>query len=148
MPTSFDEVIDIALIAVDDYKLSKLYELNKDNFRTFCDGLLVRATPEFTRAAKPITINLPNRQFNRTLTFLEISILADYWVIQWWTRELQNSRQFQLKLKTSSSFNQNSEASNLKEKGAHLDVLIENVEQKITEYQLTQISNAPYGEDT
>lgn len=138
--TPFDEVIDLALTAVDDYKLSKLYELNKDNFQTFCDGLLRRAIPNFTRCYKSLDYNVLNRMFYFTLDEMEKSILADYWVIEWWTRELQNSRQFQLKLKTSSAFNQNSEAQNLKEKASYLDRLMENVEQKITNYQIRHLS--------
>ena len=141
MATSFDEIIDLGIVTVDDYKLVKLWQQNEDGFKQFCDGFLIRAIPNFFRCNNNLSYNSIDRQFNDTLTSAEISILADLWAIEWFTRETQNSAQFQLKLKNSGSFNFHSEAQNLKEKSVYLDKLREKVSQKITDYQLEDLSN-------
>ena len=84
---------------------------------------------------------MANREFTSDLTNVEISILADLWVIEWLTREVQNSAQIQLKLKVAGSFQFNSEAQNLKEKSLYLDKLREKVRQKLTDYQLSYITS-------
>ncbi len=140
MPTSFDTVIDLALITVNDYKLMKLYNRDAEGFQKWCDGFLISAVPNFVQCQKDLTYDLTTREFNADLSNMEISILADYWVIKWLEREVQNSAQIQLKLKTSGSFQFNSEAQNLKEKSTYLDKLREKVRQKTTEYQLNDLS--------
>lgn len=139
--TSFDTIIDMGLMNIEDYKLHKLYNLGEDNFRTYCDGFLIRAVPNFFRCRQSLEYDATERVFNNELTPLEISILADFWAIEWMTKEVQNSAQFQLKLKVNNAFVFNSEAQNLKEKTSWLDRLRERVYQKITEYELTDLSD-------
>lgn len=141
MATSFDEVIDHALLVVDDYKLAKLWENNATGFKTYCDGFLISAIPNFIRCGASLEYDEANREFASTLTNLEISILADYWAIAWFSRETQNSAQIANKLQTSGSFKSHSASQNLKEKSAYLDKLREKVSQKVTEYQLLNIDN-------
>lgn len=43
--TSFDEIIDIALVKVDDYKIMKAYNQSQDVFKQYCDGFLINAIP-------------------------------------------------------------------------------------------------------
>ena len=52
MATSFDIVEDRALMLVDDYKLTKLYNKSEDNFKKWCDGFLINAIPNFIRCNK------------------------------------------------------------------------------------------------
>lgn len=139
MPTSFDEVIDLALIIVQDYKLDKLFNLSEKDFNTYCDGFLISAIPNFFHCRQDLSYNLEERTFLVELTELEKSILADFWVISWWKKELQDSTQIQAKLQVSSSFTSHSAAQNLKEKAVYLDGLREKVSQKITDYQLQDI---------
>lgn len=141
MPTSFDEIIDIALVTVRDYKLDKLFNQSEQNFITYCDGFLVSAIPNFTQCQQSLSYNLENREFEVTLTELEKRILSDLWVIAWWEKELQDASQIQAKLQVSSSFTSHSAAQNLKEKATYLDGLREKVRQKITDYQLQNILN-------
>ena len=39
--TSFDDIIDLALIIVNDYRLSKLFLQDENSFKTYCDGFLI-----------------------------------------------------------------------------------------------------------
>lgn len=139
--TSFDIIEDLALVGVDDYKLLKLYNQSEEGFKNWCDSFLIKAIPNFYQCKQNLDYDLTNREFLSDLTNLEISILADLWVIEWMLREVQNSAQIQNKLQTSGGFKNHSSAQNLKEKSSYLDGMREKVRQKITEYQLQDISD-------
>ena len=121
--TSFDEIIDIALVKVDDYKIMKVYNQSQDVFKQYCDGFLINAIPNFF-------------QCKQSLDY----ILADFWVIEWFNREIQNSTKINALLQTSGSFKTHAASQNLKEKGAYIDTLREKVYQKITDYLLQDIN--------
>lgn len=141
MPTSFDEIIDLALTLIDDYKLRKLYNQSEAKFLMFCDSLLLAAIPNFFRCNQSLDYNTATRQFNNQLTSLEISILADLWILEWFKKETQDSRKINALLQSSGSFKSHSAAQNLKEKTTYLDGLREKVSQKMTNYQLQNIDN-------
>lgn len=138
--TPFDEVIDLALVTVDDYKLVKLYNQSEEAFKKWCDGFLISAIPNFFRCRQSLEYDATTREFVSDLTATEISILADLWIIEWFNRETQRSDAIQALLQ-SGSFKTHSAAQNLKEKGLYLDALYERVNQKITDYQLQDIEN-------
>ncbi len=141
MPTSFDEIIDLALTLIDDYKLRKLYDQSEAKFLMFCDSLLLAAVPNFFRCNQSLDYDTVTRQFNNQLTSLEISILADLWILEWFKKETQDSRKINALLQSSGSFKSHSAAQNLKEKTTYLDGLREKVSQKMTNYQLQNIDN-------
>lgn len=141
MPTSFDEIIDLALTLIDDYKLRKLYDISQEQFTTVCDSYLIAAIPNFTRCNQSLEYDASVRQFINTLTQTEISILADLWVLEWFAKETQDSRKINALLQSSGSFKTHSAAQNLKEKMNYLNGLREKVEQKMTSYQLQNIDN-------
>ena len=141
MPTSFDEIIDLALTLIDDYKLVKLYNQSQTKFLAYCDTLLIAAIPNFFRCNQSLDYTADTRQFNNQLTSSEISILADLWVVEWFKKETQDSKKINALLQSSGSFKSHSAAQNLKEKSSYLDELREKVEQKMTNYQLQNIDN-------
>lgn len=141
MSTSFDKIIDLALVTVDDYKLVKLYNQSQEGFQKWCDGFLLSAIPNFFQCKQSLDYDIENRQFVSDLTNIEISILSDFWIIEWFNRETQNSAKINALLQTSGSFKTHSASQNLKEKNNYLDGLREKVYQKITDYQLQDISN-------
>lgn len=140
MGTNFDTIEDLALVVVSDYKLVKLYEQSEEDFKSYCDSFLISAVPNFTQCQQDLSYDITNRNFVSDLTSLEISILADFWAISWLTKEIQDATQINLKLSTSGGFETHSEAQNLKEKSSWLDRLRERVYQKITDYQLLDVS--------
>lgn len=141
MPTSFDEIIDLALTLIDDYKLVKLYNQSQTKFLAYCDSLLIAAIPNFFRCNQSLDYTADTRQFNNQLTSVEISILADLWVVEWFKKETQDSKKINALLQSSGSFKSHSAAQNLKEKSTYLDELREKVEQKMTNYQLQNIDH-------
>lgn len=139
--TSFDTVIDRALVIVNDYKLAKLYEKSVNDFKTYCDGHLMTAVSKFYQCRQSLTYNSTARTFDVDLTDLEITILSSFWVIGWWEQQLNNASQIELKLKTSSSFTFNSEAQNMKEKKLIIDRLYEEVKRLINDYEIIGLTS-------
>lgn len=139
--TSFDQIETLALSIVEDYKLSKLFENNYDNFQKFCDGLLFNALPQFTECRQDLTYNAETREFGVDLTNLEIYILSRYWVIAWWERENNNAAQIALKLGIKNQYSYNSESQNFKEKQNVIDKLREEVDRATQEYLLLDLDS-------
>ena len=150
MPTPFDEVIDLALIIVDDYKLNKLYNLDRERFNEVCDGFLVKAIPNFTvcRQSLDYTLDYSSnpqvREFVNTLSMFEKDILADYWALEWFKGETQVASRINAALQNSGSFKSHSEAMNLKAKESYLDGLRVKASQKCTDYLLMDLSFMNY----
>ena len=132
--TSFDIVETRALAVIEDYKLKKLFDSSIDGFEKYCDGLLMVAIPQFYECLKSLRYDEVARTFSEDLDEQEISILANFFVITWWQRENNNAAQIALKLKTSQSFQFNSEAQNFKEKQNVIDKLREENARQINAY--------------
>ena len=144
MATSFDQVINLALTTVDSYKLLKLYNVSQDDFQTVCDGFLISAIPNFFKCRQSLEYDLEQRVFSADLTQTEISILADFWAMEWLDRLIQDDRQIQNKMQVSSAFTTHSAAQNLKEKLGLSNTLREKVYQKIMDYELQDIDNLEF----
>lgn len=136
MPTPFDSVEDLALIAIRDYKIDKLYNHSIEQFQQYLDGFLLTAIPNFRNCRQSLDYDIEQRQFNADLSSMEQSILADLWVIEWFNKETNDATQIQNKLQVASAFTSHSASQNLKEKSTYLDKLREGVDLKITQYQL------------
>lgn len=144
MPTPFDTIIDLALTLIDDYALMNLYNQNQQKFFTVCDSYLIAAVPNFTRCKQSLSYDATLRQFDNELTDLEISILADYWILAWFKKQTQDSKKFNALLQSSGSFKSHSAAQNLKEKNTYLNGLREKVSQKVTDYQAQDIESLSF----
>lgn len=141
MATSFDTIEDMGMVIVNDYKLGKIYNQDQSAFQTYVDGFLISAIPNFTGCQQSLEYDISAREFTEDLTAMEISILADFWVLAWWEREKNNAAQLQNRLQTSNSFRGHSEAENLKEKRQNVESIRERVYQKQTDYQLLGIDD-------
>lgn len=135
MATTFDEIIDMALTSIQDYKLDALANdaNNQSAFQTITEGFLLRGLPEFNTCRQSLAYDASSRTFVSTFTAMEISILADLWVEKWLEWKVNNITQFELKM-TTSDFKHFSEAENLKQKSDWLDRIRERVKQKMTDY--------------
>lgn len=133
--TSFDDVIDLALVTVNDYRLSKLATQGIVEFNTYVDGLLISAIPFFPECKQDLSYNLDERTFDSDLTNLEKSILANLWIIQWYARDNQTYALYRQHLQAASSFKNHSESQNLKENSIYLDKLREELDRQKVAYQ-------------
>lgn len=145
MATSFDTIIDMAMITIQDYKLDKLYAVNSTNFETITSAFLLKGLPEFTNCKSSLAYDLPNKTFTADLTPLEISILADLWVYEWFAWHVQNVTQFENKM-TPSDFKHFSESANLKEKSEYLDRAREKFKQKMVDYDFATLDWSTFGQ--
>lgn len=137
MATSFDTIIDRALIVVDDYKLLKLINQSRDDFNSWCDGFLVSAVPNFINCRQKLDYDLDKREFEADLTNMEISILADLWVLAWYERETNVATGINTLLQTNNSFKTHSASQNLKEKDSRISSLYTKLHQKMeNDYEL------------
>ena len=132
--TSFDTIETRALAVIEDYTLKNLFDSSIDRFEKYCDGLLMVAIPQFYECLKSLRYDEAARTFSEDLDEQEVSILANFFVITWWQRENNNAAQIALKLKTSQSFQFNSEAQNFKEKQNVIDKLREENARQINAY--------------
>ena len=144
MGTPFNSIEDRGLITVRDYKIDKLYqkyltsqsENDLDKFYKYLDGFLISAVSNFTRCQQSLEYDTTTREFVADLTDLEQSILADMWVIAWWEKERNDVTQISNVLQVSSAFSTFSPAQNMKEKSSIIAMLQEDVDRKMTQYQL------------
>lgn len=148
MGTTFDYIIeDHCLVMADDYKIKTLWDKTHaespatpewpiEKWNGYVDGFLKIAINRF----KPYCDNLDyeNREFVSELSEMEIQMLTLYWIIAWAKREVNNSSQIQLKLKTSSGFAFSSEGSTLKAKQQWLDIMEEEANRILTQYELSE----------
>lgn len=139
--TSFDEIIDLALVTVNDYRLSKLAEQGEENFNTYVDGFLISSIPYFPECRQSLDFDAEQRQFESDLTSLEKSILANLWIIQWYARDNQTYALYRQHLQSASSFKNYSESQNLKENSIYLDKLREELDRQKISYQLQEFFN-------
>ena len=140
--TSFDDVIDLALIEINDYRLTKLYEnQTSENFNNYVDGFLITAIPLFTKCRQSLEYNLDERTFLNDLTTSEQSILAKLWILQWYRKDNQTYALYRQHLQNSGSFKNHSESQNLKENSIYADKLKEEIDRLIVAYQLEDISD-------
>lgn len=139
--TSFDEIIDLALVTVNDYRLSKLAKQGEENFNTYVDGFLISSIPYFPECRQSLDFDAEQRQFESDLTSLEKSILANLWIIQWYARDNQTYALYRQHLQSASSFKNHSESQNLKENSAYLDKLREELDRQKISYQLQEFFN-------
>ena len=139
--TSFDEIIDLALVTVNDYRLSKLAEQGEENFNTYVDGFFFFFFPYFPECRQSLDFDEEQRQFESDLTNLEKSILANLWIIQWYARDNQTYALYRQHLQSASSFKNHSESQNLKENSIYLDKLREELDRQKISYQLQEFFN-------
>ena len=139
--TSFDDVIDLALVEINDYRLNKLYEKGEEeDFNTFVDGILITAIPLFKNCKKVLSYNIEERTFTLELSSLEITILAKLWVLQWYRKDNQTYALYRQHLQNSGSFKNHSESQNLKENSIYADKLAEDIDRLMVAYQLEDVS--------
>jgi len=140
--TSFDDVIDLALVEINDYRLTKLYEnQTSEDFNNYVDGFLITAIPLFTKCRQSLEYNLDERTFLNDLTISEQSILAKLWVLQWYRKDNQTYALYRQHLQNSGSFKNHSESQNLKENSTYADKLKEEIDRLTVAYQLENISD-------
>lgn len=135
MPTPYDDIIDLALISIRDYKLDKLYTLNAEAFREVLIGFLTKSIPNFDNCLVDLT-ETDEEGFVSDLTIYEKDILADWTVIHWLDKEIGDVRQITGMMQNKNEAHRYSEANLMKEKLNMRAAKYEEVDRKQTKYGL------------
>jgi hypothetical protein len=144
MATSFDSVIDMALVIIRDYKLDALYESDLTTFKSILEGYMLKGLPKFEPSCmQPLTYNSDSKTFDSDLTNVEIDIISDLTVMMWYTDQLNDVLEFREPLRDV-DFNRFATGQNLKPRQAYLEELRRKVKQDMTNYQFQYLTNLPY----
>ena len=152
--TTFYNVIDRATYLWSDYRLDNLYKRDESAYYGYMEGFLLNSIDMFSGCltdlsytettiteddGEIITINV----FDNTLSSKEVYILALGIAISWMEKNLRDIEQMNLHLATR-EFKSYSESANLKTKQETLNRMMEDYDNKITEYQLMNLTKLSY----
>ena len=144
MATSFDSIIDMALIIIRDYKLDALYQEDAESFKLVLQGYMLKGLPKFIPSCvDSLSYNLQNRTFDRELEDVEIDIISDWTVIMWYTDQINDVLEFKEPL-SDVDFKRLATGQNLKPRQNYLAELRRKVKQDATNYQFMHINQLPY----
>lgn len=135
MATPYDDIIDLALVSIRDYKLDKLYKIDENSFREVLIGFLTRAIPNFDNCLVDLSKQDENG-FVEDLTIYEKDILADWTVIKWLDKEINDVRQITGMMQNKNEAHRYSEANLIKEKLNMRTAKYEEVDRKQTKYDI------------
>ena len=144
MATSFDSVIDMALIIIRGYKLDALYQEDAGSFNLVLQGYMLKGLPKFeVSCVDSLAYNLETRTFERELSDVEIDIISDWTVIMWYTDQINDVLEFKEPL-SDVDFKRLATGQNLKPRQAYLQELRRKAKQDATNYQFMHINQLPY----
>jgi hypothetical protein len=134
MATSLNEIYDLFMQTVTDYRLIDLFNTSQDDFETYLQAWLEYAVIEFTPYCdQSIDFNESTKLFPVDLSRENKGILAILMMKYWLQKSVNDVTQFNLHV-TDRDFRLASEAQNLREKVNYLNVVKEDCAQKLTEY--------------
>jgi hypothetical protein len=134
MATSFSEVYDLFMQQVTDYRLTDLFETSEPDFENYLLAWLEYAVAEFTDICdQDISFDDDDDEFTVTLTRENKVILATLMMKYWLQKNVNDITQMNLHI-TDRDFKVASEAQNLREKVAYLNVVKEQCSQMLNDY--------------
>lgn len=134
MGTSFEEIYDLAKIIITDYRIDKLYEVDRESFMKYFKGLLISGLSEFVNGSLT-DLSYTNDSFDNVLSVSEKSILAYTIVLRWYESVSNDILALRPKL-TSRQFKQVDISSSMKQRQEIIDKLGEKINDMTIAYQL------------
>lgn len=138
--TEFNEVFQYFLNSLsNDYRIKKLFETNIELAEDMLTIWLLKAITEFDGCKQNIyDIDETNKKFNFVLGLKEKIILSELMVLVWMNWNINNITQMNLGL-NDLDFKRYSEQRNLSGKVAAANNLREQIQHKISQYQLDSL---------
>ena len=135
--TPYDDILDLALVSIEDYRLNKLSTDSPAEFKLILEGFMIRGLSNFENCIKDLSDRDDEaHQLNVVLDDLEKSIIADWAAIMWLDIEINDTRLITSMLQNRNEAHRYSEANNLKAKADHRVQMVEDVKHKQTTYSL------------
>lgn len=140
MATTFDEIYDLALVSIVDYKLNKLYTQSEEDFKNYLKGLMLKHLSDFKNCEHDLNTvtDIDNDTFTVTLNLQEKNIISSMLVLSWWEKETYDATKITSYF-SGGDMKRLSEANNLKEKRTTIDEIREKISQQMVDYGLTNL---------
>lgn len=148
--TDFEDIYDLALMKMKDYRLDNLAVTNYEGFLNYLRGLLVSGLGEFSGCLNDLSYTSRTEEgvtkyyFNADLTVLEKDILSEIIAYNWFQQNNNDILVYKNKM-TVKEFKNLEISSGLKARVEYLDKWREKIHQKISQYQLSNFSSV-FGE--
>lgn len=155
MGTNVEEVYDMALVTIRDYRLDNLAKADYDAFLKYLQGLLTKGIPEFTgdilgdlTIEENTTVDEDGNEtttynFMRILTPKEILILAET-VVYNWVQSIQNDAVLLRGHLGVKEFKQLEISAGMKQRSEYIDKLFEKIHYDITQLQLDNLDKLSF----
>lgn len=139
--TPYDDILDLALVSIEDYRLNKVAIKSPADFKLILEGFMIRGLSNFENCKKDLSDRNDDLHcFNVKLDDLEKSIIADWTAIMWLDKEINDTRQITSMLQNRNEAHRYSEANNLKAKADHRVQMVEDVKHKQSMYGLRHVN--------
>lgn len=131
--TPLSDVYDIFMSQLSDYRLMALFTTSTTDFENFLESWLVYSINDFDICNQDLTFDSTTKLFAATLTSKNKTILATLMIKYWLTKNVNDITQMNLHI-NDRDFKIASEANNLKEKMAQLNIFKEQCSQMLIDY--------------
>ena len=139
MNTSLKEIFDLFMMTVTDYRLIDLFNQSEDDFTTYLEAWLIFAISDFSMCDQSLDYNKYTMTFNTCLSDKNKVVLATLMMKYWLQKVVNDITQMNLHI-TDRDFKMPSEAQNLREKVAHLNVVKEQCSQLLSDYSYRRVN--------
>ena len=143
MSTSLSEVYDLFMMTITDYRLLDLFDTSETDFENYLQAWLIFSINEFTVCDQALTFDADTNIFTATLSQENMVILATLMAKYWLKKAVSDITQMNLHV-TDRDFKVASEAQNLREKRAHLNVMTEECSQLLNDYAYKRVEWADW----
>lgn len=134
MGTPYNEVFNLFLTSIQDYRINKLYSQSVEQMENYLMPFLIKAITNFRKCKTDLEDRDDvNKVFNQTLSTDEKVILSNLMMVEWLTKEVNDILSLRNFLQDT-DFKTYSQANNLKEKRELLTTMKEMVDKQIVQY--------------
>jgi hypothetical protein len=139
--TDLAEVYDLFMQQVTDYRLIELFNVSEADFNTYLDAWMQYAINDFSICDQSLAYT--GGTFTETLTSENKIILATLMMKYWLQKNVNDITQMNLHI-TDRDFKMASEAQNLREKAAYLNIVKEQCSQLLQDYAFRKVAWAEW----
>lgn len=135
MATPYEDIISLATITLQDWKLDNLFQQSPDAYIEYMSAFMIKNLFLFDNCRKDLTdVNQKEQEFNEDLDLMEQSIIANYTLLAWLQKEILDVNQMTGMLGNGVEASRYSEANLLKEKKAMYNDLSEAIDLQKNKY--------------
>jgi hypothetical protein len=143
MGTQLREIYDLFMMKITDYRLIDLFTTSELDFENYLQAWLIFSIHDFSVCDQSLLYDEVTNEFYVVLTQQNKVMLSSLMVKHWMEKSVQDITQFQLHI-TDRDFKMASEAQNLREKAAWLNIIKEECSQMLIDYGYKRVEWADW----